>query len=434
MSDLVLKCSTNDSKSKIIWKTQYGYLSNLEEDAYKIFYQFDRLTKISKRFSVVIGQKFGGQSTSEFEINKDNELKITNMRQAVSGQIVCIAVNQNGISTFEYNMHVRTGMGENFINSILASLVLVVITLTVGIISCCILEYKAKQKFPDTPPYYPTPMANTPPNFDFNEWMSNAASYLPNINIHDTLEQVSKKLRKGMEKATVTVKSLGLSSTAYIYSVYEHSSQRWSDIKSYVPTLNVPTITLPTMKYPPVSQLANRMRTGVGNIFIPMGKFCGTSDLSHTVSINDLQSDMNASNTIGNILIIDERDLKATNPQNMNHYQGYYRFLKFLREESRKNGKQKNVALNIDDQTHKQAKLILVETPETDESMSQANQNNDDLESQPTTSAAASVASANQALSSSSSSASKPKINLIVAFLNNNSKIDEEDDEDEDDE
>jgi hypothetical protein len=462
MSDLVLKCSS-DPKSIIIWKTQFGYLSQnyIDDEIYKMLYKMNMLTKISNNISVTIGQRFGALSISQFYVNSKDELTVTNMRQAVTGPFVCIALNEAGIKTYEYDMYVRTGVSENFINSLIASLVLCIITLIIGIVSCCILERKAKLAFPETPPYYPTPMASTPPNFDFNEWMSNAASYLPNINIHDTLEQVSKKLRKGMEKASVTVKSLGLTSTAYIYSVYEHSTQRWSDIKSYVPTINVP---LPTLRYTPVSQLANRMRTGVGNMFIPLGKFCGSSDLSHQPSINDLQSNMNASNSIGKILILDEMDLKAAAAvvaaagnssdqqkcrQIQHQYQGYYKFLNFLKEESKKNKSKQmigDLTLNLDSKKtcqddNRLRQIIILETPSSASSSSDSTSLNsttpNELQSstisnvsQPMTSAAA----------NSSMQPSKQNYNLIVAYINPNnnalkiSNIDEEDENYDDDE
>lgn len=417
MSDLVLKCSS-DSKSTILWKTQFGYMSFMPEENYKIFYQMNTLTKVTQNLSVTVGKKFGGKTTSILFVNSKNELTVTNMRQAVSGPFVCISLNEKGIKTYEYDLYVRTGIGENFLNSLMASIALSLFTLTFGIILCCILEHKANKNFPQTPPYYPTPirtpMSSTPPNFDFNEWMSNAASYLPNINIHDTLEQVSKKLRKGMEKASVTVKSLGLTSTAYMYSVYEHSTQRWSDIKNYVPTLNVPTITMRTMKYTPVSELANRMRTGVGNIFIPIGKFCGTSDLAHTASINNLQSDTNASNSIGKILILDQMDLTNT-PQNIQHQ---YKFLNFLKEESKKNKDSIDVNIsnkvNIDEKFVSQ--IIGLESSsidhcdhlQVDGSLSACSSKNQ--KSRPTTSSAALISTTQN-------------VNLIVAFINSQ-KID----------
>jgi hypothetical protein len=110
-----------------------------------------------------------------------------------------------------------------------------------------------------------------------------------------------------MEKASVTVKSLGVTSSAYIYSMYEQSSQRWSDIKQYVPTLNVPNLTLPTMRYPAnMGQLANRMRMGMGNVFIHFREFCGTTDMTHTQSIVDLDAETNASSAVPRNYILDE--------------------------------------------------------------------------------------------------------------------------------
>ena len=196
-------------------------------------------------------------------------------------------INEQGIKTYEYDIRVRVGIDEYFIYCLFVSVITGFVPSIISLVICCICEYKAARDYNIIRHYTcnPTPMGQTPPNFDFNDWMTNAASYLPNLKIHDTLDQVSKKLRKGMGKASVAVKSLGITSSAYIYSVYEQSTQRWSDMKGYVPTLNVPTITLPTMKYPPVGQIANRMRTGMGNMFIQVKEFCGTSDLNHTASI-----------------------------------------------------------------------------------------------------------------------------------------------------
>ena len=270
-------------------------------NSFKIFHKLNKLTKISKSISVVVGKYFGAMTKSDLYVNNMSQLVVTNFRQALAGPYVCISVNENGIRTYEYDMHVRTGMNEYFIYSLFVSLVSMVIPSLVGMLICCYCEYEAEKNYPMTPACYPTPMANTPPNFDFNEWMANAAKYLPNVNlnIHDTLEQVNKKLRKGMEKATVTVKSLGLTSHAYLNSVYEQSTQRWSEMKGYRPSLNMPTISLPSMKYPPVGQLANRMRMGVGNMLLQMREFCGTSDLTHTVSFNDIGTDTNAYNQMG---------------------------------------------------------------------------------------------------------------------------------------
>ena len=127
-----------------------------------------------------------------------------------------------------------------------------------------------------------------------------------------------------MEKASVTVKSLGVTSSAYIYSMYEQSSQRWSDIKQYVPTLNVPNLTLPTMRYPAnMGQLANRMRMGMGNVFIHFREFCGTTDMTHTPSIVDLDAETNASSAVPRNYILDELKQQHSNRSN------YYR-LEFL--------------------------------------------------------------------------------------------------------
>jgi hypothetical protein len=125
-----------------------------------------------------------------FYVRENNQLVVTNMRQAVAGPFVCISLNERGVKTYEYDIHVRTGVGEYFIYSLFISVISMIIPSIIGLIICCVCEYQADKNYPMTPPCYPTPMASTPPNFDFNEWMSNAASYLPDFNIQETLEQV----------------------------------------------------------------------------------------------------------------------------------------------------------------------------------------------------------------------------------------------------
>ena len=394
-TEAVFKCSraANSSRATIVWKTQYGYLSYLDKslreavserdprlkydaedydddddddddyddddddedeekkssnyNSFKMFFALNRLSKVHRRFSVVIGNSLVWDDVSRFYVTRDNELVVTSMRQAVAGSFVCMAVDESGrVDSYEYDIRVRTGVNEYFIYSLFVALVAMIVPSIAGSILCCICEYHAYKTYPMTPPCFTTPQTQTPPNFDFNEWMSNAASYLPNINIHDTLEQVSKKLRKGMEKASVTVKSLGLTSTAYIYSMYEQSSQRWSDIKAYVPNLNVPTLSMPTMRYAPVNQLASRMRTGMGNVF---HSFCGTSDLQHTASILDL--DVHTSSALGTTYItLDQLDMNsltaaaavagASDTHRKESIENYLRFLRLIGKETRLNAHQ----------------------------------------------------------------------------------------------
>ncbi|CAF0904419.1 unnamed protein product [Brachionus calyciflorus] len=354
-SDVILKCSNrnesdyDNTESIILWKTQYGYFSNLNEfdidlasinktslNSYKIFYKFNKLTKIYKNKTIRISEKLGALSKSVIYVNEENNLVITNMRNLVSGPFVCLSINENDVKSYEYNILVRTGVSEYFIYSLFVSLISMIIPSIIGLIICCICEYQVDKNYPMTPPCYPTPMASTPPNFDFNEWMANAASYFPNLNIQETLEQVSKRLRKGMEKASVTVKSLGMTSTAYIYSMYEQSSQRWYDLKQYVPNINVPSINLslnlPNMRYPPMGQLANRMRIGMGNMFWQFREFCGSNDLTHTPSIVDIQADCSASNAVGKTYIMDQFNLHDNNRLNQ---ENFYRFLDMIKEENK---------------------------------------------------------------------------------------------------
>ncbi|RNA06791.1 immunoglobulin superfamily member 10 isoform X1 [Brachionus plicatilis] len=359
--DVVLNCSNkNDTddqaaQSAIIWKTQFGYFANFDQinqtnyKIFKAFYKLNKLSKIHRHKTVRISENLSAGSRSEIYIDSDNNLVVTNMRQMTAGSFVCLSVNQNGIKSYEYKLLVREGVSEYFIYSLFVSIISMIVPSILGIIICSICEYQADKNYPMTPPCFPTPMANTPPNFDFNEWMANAASYLPNLNIHETLEQVSKRLRKGMEKASVTVKSLGVTSGAYISSMYEQSSQRFYDLKQYVPNINVPSINLnlnlPTMRYPPMGQLANRMRTGMGNMFWQFREFCGSSDLTHTPSIVDIQSDCSASNAVGRAYFIDHLNVK--DGSRINH-SNLYRFLHLIKEESKLD---KKLNTNLDDVT-----------------------------------------------------------------------------------
>ena len=365
LDDIVFECSVNDTtETAIVWKTQYGYLSNMDPNllrlfssyddhdltfsnnntaSYKIFYHLAGLTKIHKNFTIRVGRPWATQTKSEFYVNEKNQLVVTNLRNVISGPFSCMAINEHGMRVFEYDIHVRTGVSEYFILSLFVSLISMIVPSILGLIVCCVCEYEADKNYPMTPPCYPTPMTgSTPPNFDFNEWMQNAASYLPNINIHDTLEQVSKKLRKGMEKASVTVKSLGVTSSAYIYSMYEQSSQRLSDMRSYVPSLNVPTLSMPSMRYPKL-ELTNRMRSGVGNMFIHFRQFCGTSDLAHTASIVNIESDTNASQAVGHHAAYMMEQLGSANSStaNANSFTYYQKFLQLIKEEQKRHKSKK---------------------------------------------------------------------------------------------
>jgi hypothetical protein len=475
LDTIEFECSTPDhSKTAILWRTQYGYLSNLDPEivqtlsdgpmnsklidnsfqnnntaSFKIFYKMNKLTKIHKNFTISVGKKWASLSHSDFYVNEKNHLIVSNIRNVVVGPFSCLAINENGMRRYDYEIVIRTGVGEYFILSLFVSLIAMIVPSIIGIVVCCICEYQADKNYPMTPPCYPTPLASTPPNFDFNEWMANAASYFPNlnINIHDTLEQVSKKLRKGMEKASVTVKSLGVTSTAYIYSVYEQSSQRWSDMKSYVPTLNVPNLnlTMPTMKYPPtMGQIANRMKSGMGNIFIQMREFCGTSDLTHTASMVDIESDTMACNALGQKYIMDQISGSTSQSQmgvdghtdgsSLNYYQ---RFLQKIKEDSKYRVSKKTPPPNA---TIAYSQTKIVEESENDLSDDDDDQNNYDKKAEmsinqgrlydsvavnddnvPTTSAYATTSSGTSSASSSSRNHNQRRVkNLPSSEININ--------------
>jgi hypothetical protein len=147
-----------------------------------------------------------------------------------------------------------------------------------------------------------------------------------------------------MEKASVTVKSLGMTSGAYIVSVYEHSSQRLNDMKSYVPTLNMPTVSMPSMnRYAPMNQLATRMRSGMGNMIIQFREFCGTSDAAQTVSMHELKIvDVAAAvgdNTVSGMSPVGGvSDLidPSNGPNAVMNHTYYQKFLQMIREEHAK--------------------------------------------------------------------------------------------------
>jgi hypothetical protein len=163
-----------------------------------------------------------------------------------------------------------------------------------------------------------------------------------------------------MEKASVTVKSLGYTSGAYIYSMYESSSQRLNDMKSFVPSLNMPNVSMPTMRYPPMGQLATRMRSGMDSMFIQFREFCGSSDVTHTASMADIEAHMSANNAVGNNAYImgsmgpsvagtssggTADQMMLGHPSNVNHTY-YQRFLQMIREEHNKRAKSKKTPLH----------------------------------------------------------------------------------------
>ena len=120
-------------------------------------------------------------------------------------------------------------------------------------------------------------------------------------------------------------------------------------MKSFVPTLNMPNVSMPTMRYPPMGQLANRMKSGVGNMFVQLREFCGTSDLNHTASMVDLESDTNTINAVGKTYMMDQIGgmtiVDPMNPQHVN-YTYYQKFLQMIRDEHNKRSKSKKTPLN----------------------------------------------------------------------------------------
>ena len=292
------------SSSIIVWKTPFGYfIRDKDDEKYlTLFHKMSNLTHVYKYLDLDTGPgRFSGANTkNKIYVNDNNELILTNFRQIYTGDYTCIVLNSLNYDTIKFNLNIRVGVSDQFLYCLAVSVISSIIPSLIGIIFCIICEKRALNSFPMTPPVFPTPLdtlPTTPPNFDFNQWMSNTAS-----NIQGTLDQASKKLRKGLEKASTTVKSIGVTSTAYFYSVYEQSTQRLHTIKSYkLPTL--PTVSLPAMKYS--NQIATRMgrlRTGVADVFLQFREFCGSSDLTHTASIATIESDTNASNAVGYIV------------------------------------------------------------------------------------------------------------------------------------
>ena len=288
------------NSSFVIWKTPFGYF--VRDENLKMFHKMSNLSKVFKLLKLETGPgRYSGANTfNKIYVSENNELIVTNFRQIYAGDYTCIVLNSLNYDSIKFNVKGRVGVSDHFLYCLAVSIISSLIPSIFGIIFCIVCEKQALDSFPMTPPVFPTPLdtlPTTPPNFDFNQWMSNTAS-----NIQGTLDQASKKLRKGIEKATVTVKSIGVTSTAYFYSVYEQSTQRLHTIKSYkLPTL--PTVSLPAMKYS--NQIATRMgrlRTGVADVFLQFREFCGSSDLTHTASIATIESDTNASATVGYIV------------------------------------------------------------------------------------------------------------------------------------
>jgi hypothetical protein len=300
LTTINITCDVAESNSFVIWKTPFGYF--VRDENLNMFHKMSNLTKVFKLLELETGPgRYSGANTlNKIYVSANNELIVTNFRQIYTGDYTCIALNSLNYDSITFNINGRVGVSDHFLYCIAVSIISSLIPAIFGIIFCIVCEKQAIDSFPMTPPVFPTPLdtlPTTPPNFDFNQWMSNTAS-----NIQGTLDQASKKLRKGIEKATVTVKSIGVTSTAYFYSVYEQSTQRLHTIKSYkLPTL--PTVSLPAMKYS--NQIATRMgrlRTGVADVFLQFREFCGSSDLTHTASIATIESDTNASATVGYIV------------------------------------------------------------------------------------------------------------------------------------
>ena len=265
-----------------------------KRSSYQIFHKLAELTTLRRSLTVTVGNFWAGsQTVSRIYVDETRRrLVVTNVRQALSGPYACVAlaVRAPSVSVYEYELRVRQGIAEHFLYTLIVSVCTMLVASVTGLVVCGVYECTIDKTHPQTPVYYPTPNMQTPPNLDnWPEWMGNI--HLPNMgNIQDTLNQVSSKLRRGMEKASVTVRSLGVTSSAYMYSLYEHSSQRFSNMRTYMPTMSIPAMpSLSMPRYRP-SQLAVRMRTGMGNVLLQVREFCGSTDLAHTASMATIDS------------------------------------------------------------------------------------------------------------------------------------------------
>lgn len=306
LQNLTLNCNVNDTskKSLIIWNTTFGYMtyfnysSQINDDFKILLNNLFNISKISSKIQLQIGT-FDSKTKNELYVTPQNQLVLTKIRVKLINKIQCIALNEFGqYDKLDFNIKLKNTITEYYIYCLLVSLIVMIFSLCISVIICIICEQKAIDAYPMTPPVYPTPLPtnapSTPPNFDFdfNQYATNIK-----LNISETLDQVSKKLRKGVE----TFKSIGVTSSAYIYSMYEQSSQRLQNIK--MPNLSVPVVRYPAMG--DFTQRMTRLRTGMADVFIQLREFCGSSDLAHTASIATIESDCNALSAVGRTSIMD---------------------------------------------------------------------------------------------------------------------------------
>lgn len=198
-STFILVCPISANPPPIIiWSTPFGNLTSINSSEIDLL-SSDNDHPLYSALTALSGPLLA-RTKHRLRAFDKNHLSITRARASLQHHLSCSGINMLGAYTYQFDFNIETLVQKRALWHILFTAGFgFVMSLVAGVL-CAIV--KRTSYYPSdhmkTPPIYPTLTTNsaarTPPNFEFNQWLSTAAA-----NISDTLEQVRDKLRVGVQ-------------------------------------------------------------------------------------------------------------------------------------------------------------------------------------------------------------------------------------------
>ncbi|CAF0958214.1 unnamed protein product [Rotaria sordida] len=266
LSTFTLICPINGQPPPIIiWSTPFGNLTSINSSNIDLLsFNNDKPIYITL---ISLAGPLTARTRHKLHAFNTNHLSITQARTSLQHHFSCSGINMLGIYTYKFNFNVNTYAKKHALWLMMFTMIFGFVMSLIGIILCIILKYTYyySNDHIKTPPLYPTMTSNsaalTPPNFEFNQWLSLTAA-----NITGTLEQVRDKLRSGVQQVSGTIRQAAESSAAYFQSFRETSQQRFNFIRVH---------TLSSLR-----SSGNIMRAGMNMLTVQvnsLGDYCGVT-------------------------------------------------------------------------------------------------------------------------------------------------------------
>ena len=201
-STFTLVCPINaQPPPMIIWSTPFGNLTSINTTVLDLLPLNTNTEPIYVTLSALAGP-FTARTQHTLHAFDGSRLSVTQARAALQHRISCSGVNMLGTYTYEFHFDIDTHVLHRALwQLIYTSGFGFFMALVAGALCITLKRTYYRRDHLKTPPIYPTMTPNsaarTPPNFELNQWLSEAAA-----NISGTLEQVRDKLRMGVQQVS----------------------------------------------------------------------------------------------------------------------------------------------------------------------------------------------------------------------------------------